>query len=192
MVDRSCRTARPHESLRILLPCADDIVDRVVRGIGGSDEHVIVLGHAGEQSRVVEADRRLVQRDSADHSGAGGQDRVRLTVHGRELAEADGAAGTRDVDDLGVVREPVDAHGLLGLTGEPVPAAAGTGRSDEREIRRQIALRRGGFDRVGRRRSDRRQGDRPVGDATEGASRRVGGFRHGIVGRWRLWHGLLL
>src|SRR5699024_12136377 len=53
MVDRYGRAARPHEALRILLPRGDDIVDRVVRRVGGGDERIVVLDYTITQRRAV-------------------------------------------------------------------------------------------------------------------------------------------
>lgn len=180
MVDRTGRSARPHEPFRVLLPRCHHVVERVVRGVGGGDEDVVVLGDTGEQGRVGEADGRVVEGDAADHRGAGGQDRVRPTVHGRELAEADRPARAGDVDDLGVVRRPRQPHRLLGFAGEAVPAAACPGRSDESEVLREIPGRRGGPDRIGRRRADRGDRDDPVGDLAEQAPGDAG-FRGGCA-----------
>src|SRR5699024_11379850 len=109
-----------------------------------------VLGHSGQQGGVVDADGRVVERDPADHGRAGRENGVGPAVHRRELAQADGVAGAGDVDGLSVARQRIHAHGLLRFAGEAVPTAAGTGRSDEREVRGQIALRPGGPHRVRR------------------------------------------
>ncbi|MFB9070199.1 hypothetical protein ACFFX0_02935 [Citricoccus parietis] len=91
-------------------------------------------------------------------------------MHGAEPTEPDGAAGARDVDDLGVVDDPVDAHrGLLGA-GEPIPAAAGARRRDQGQIAAQVRPGRGRLDREERRRPDHQGGYHAIDDHADAGS----------------------
>ena len=112
----------------------DQILHRLVLGIGRHDNHLIFGRQARERGDVVERHRGLVGRDRADHDHAHHHQRVRVAgvvVH--QLREPDRAARAFDIEDLdGVVDDPALQH-LLDLTRGRVPSAARRGRRHDLE-----------------------------------------------------------
>ncbi len=122
------------DGLAVRHDVVDEVLERLVRRRRGHDDDEGLLGEArGDRGGVLDAGLRLVGLDRADHDEAHDEQRVGVGGVG-ERRETDRAAGAADVRDGRGAHEPGTLEVLLHRAAGLVPAPAGVGRDDDREL----------------------------------------------------------
>ena len=121
-------TATDVDRARVRLPCRDQVLDRLVRRVGGHHDALLLLDEPGDRGHPGRSRVRLVRVDRADDAEAHRHDQVLGALLVEETLHRDRATGADDVADLEAAGELVLLHRPdRGATGEVVAAAGAVG-----------------------------------------------------------------